>query len=159
MDWMEAIKHRHSVRSYEDRDISDDARYELQELLSRLNRESGLHMQLVLNEPNAFSGLLAHYGKFSGVKNYIALAGKKSPKLDETCGYYGETVVLKSQQLGLNTCRVALTYRKVQKAFQVEEDEKLCCVIAIGYGTTQDAGSTDWRWARCLSPRRPYNRP
>ena len=50
MDFMEAIKRRHAVRSYEDRPIAADARHELQELLSQLNLESGLSMQLVLNE-------------------------------------------------------------------------------------------------------------
>lgn len=139
MDLMEAMKCRHSVRVYEDRAIAGGARYELQELLARLNRESGLNMQLVLNEPKAFSGFMAHYGKFSGVRNYIALVGKKGPKLDETCGYYGEKLVLKAQQLGLNTCWVAQTYSKVKGAFQAENGEKLCCVIAVGYGTTQGA--------------------
>lgn len=140
MDLMEAMKRRHSVRSYQEQAITGDARDELREFLSQLNRESGLNMQLVLNEPKAFSGFLAHYGKFSGVKNYIALVGKKGPELDEACGYYGERAVLKAQQLGLNTCWVGLTYSKVKSAFQVEDGEKLCCVIALGYGTDQGAG-------------------
>ena len=32
----------------------------------------------------------------------------------ETCGYYGERLVLLAQQLGLNTCWVAMTYSKDQ---------------------------------------------
>lgn len=44
MDFMEAIKRRHAVRSYEDRPIAADARHEMQELLSQLNLESGLSM-------------------------------------------------------------------------------------------------------------------
>lgn len=137
MDFMEAVKSRHAVRSYEDRAIAEDARCEMQELLSQLNRESGLRMQFVLNEPKAFSGLLAHYGKFSGVRNYIALVGKKGPQLDENCGYYGEKAVLKAQQLGLNTCWVAMTYQKVPGAVQIAPGEKLAAVIALGYGVTQ----------------------
>lgn len=39
-------------------------------------------------------------------------------------------------QLGLNTCWVAMTYSKVKTAFSVENGEKLCLVIAIGYGET-----------------------
>ena len=42
-----------------------------------MNRESGLHIQLVRNEPKAFDGLMAHYGKFIGVTNDIAMIGKK----------------------------------------------------------------------------------
>lgn len=94
-------------------------------------------MQLVCNEPKAFSSFMAHYGKFSGVTNYIAMAGKKGADLEEKCGYYGEKVVLKAQQLGLNTCWVASTYSKVKNAFELKEGEKLCLVIAVGYGKTQ----------------------
>lgn len=83
---------------------------------------------------------MAHYGKFSGVKNYIALIGKKSPSLDERCGYYGERLVLLAQQLGLNTCWVAMTYSKVKNAYVLGEGEKLCVVIALGYGVTQGTG-------------------
>ena len=94
-------------------------------------------MQLVLDEPQAFDSFMAHYGKFSGVKNYIAIIGKKSANLEEISGYYGEKVVLSAQQLGLNTCWVAMTYSKTKGAFEFREGEKLCCVIAIGYGKTQ----------------------
>lgn len=52
---------------------------------------------------------MAHHGEFSGVRNYIAMIGKKGPTLEESCGYYGERLVLLAQQLGLNTCWVAMT--------------------------------------------------
>ena len=137
MELLEALELRHSVRSYEERALEPDAVAELSAFLAKCNQESGLHMQLVLDEPQGFGGFMAHYGKFSGVNNYVALVGKKSPGLDETCGYYGEKVVLKAQQMGLNTCWVALTYKKVKSAFQVGPEEKLALVIAIGYGKQQ----------------------
>lgn len=137
MDLTEAIKNRHSVRSYNERKIEGDVKNELLAFINQCNKESGLHMQLVLDEPKAFSGIMAHYGKFSGVKNYIAMIGKKDADLDEKCGYYGEKVVLKAQQLGLNTCWVAMTYSKIKTAYQVDKGEKLCVVIAVGYGKTQ----------------------
>lgn len=137
MNLTEAIKNRHSVRSYDERRIDGDVKRELLAFIDQCNKESGLHMQLVLDEPKAFGGMMAHYGKFSGVKNYIALIGKKGADLEETCGYYGEKVVLKAQQLGLNTCWVAMTYSKIKTAYQVDKGEKLCVVIAVGYGKTQ----------------------
>lgn len=137
MDFMDAIKERHSVRSYNEKAIDGDVKTELLSYIEQCNRESGLHMQLVMNEPRAFEGWMAHYGKFSGVKNYIAMIGKKENGTEETCGYYGEKVVLKAQQLGLNTCWVALTYSKIKTAFQIDNDEKLYLVIAIGYGQTK----------------------
>lgn len=136
MELIEAIKERHSVRSYTDKKIEGNIEKELKSFIEECNKESGLHMQLVLNEPKAFSGIKAHYGKFSGVQNYIAIVGKKDANVSEICGYYGEKVVLKAQQLGLNTCWVALTFKKIKDAFKVNEGEKLHIVIAIGYGAT-----------------------
>jgi nitroreductase len=77
------------------------------------------------------------YGTFSGVKNYFVMVGKKGDGLDERVGYYGEQLVLLSQTLGLNTCWVGLSYRKVPEAYNVGKDEKLACMIALGYGETQ----------------------
>ena len=136
MDIYEAIKSRHSVRSYTGQKIEDDVLKELCAEISRCNEESGLHIQLVVNEPNAFGGFLAHYGKFVNVNNYIALVGKKGDDLDEKIGYYGEKIVLKAAMLGLNTCWVALTFRKGKCAYEVAQDEVLRCVISIGYGET-----------------------
>ena len=133
---MEAMKERHSVRQYEDRPLDQNAVAVLQEEISACNREGGLHIQLVTNEPKAFDGFMAHYGKFIGVRNYIAMIGKKGPDLEEKCGYYGERLVLKAQQLGLNTCWVAMTYSKIKTAFTVADGEKLCIVISLGYGKT-----------------------
>ena len=82
----------------------------------------------------AFSGLMARYGKFNNVKNYIALVGKKDAQLEEKCGYYGEKIVLEAQRLGLNTCWVAMTYRKGKTAAVVPAGSKLVMVIALGYG-------------------------
>lgn len=132
-----AMEARHSVRAYLDKPIETELCERLRETTETCNREGGLHFQLVTGEPKAFGGLMAHYGKFSGVKNYVALIGKKSGDLQEKVGYYGERVALTAQALGLNTCWVALTYKKVKTAYTVGKGEKLCCVLALGYGETQ----------------------
>lgn len=137
MNLTEAMKERHSVRRYRNQPLSAEAVSAMRAEIDACNQESGLHIQLVMDEPKAFDGFMAHYGKFSGVRNYIALIGKKDSKLDEKCGYYGERLVLKAQQLGLNTCWVAMTYSKVKTEFSIDEGEKLCVVISIGYGETQ----------------------
>ena len=140
MTLMEAMQARHSVRQYREEALRKEDAALLREEIEACNAESGLHIQLVCGEPKAFSGLLARSGKFSGVTNYIALVGKKGPDLSETCGYFGERIVLRAQQIGLNTCWVAMTYSKVPSAFSAGEGEKLCAVIAVGYGKTQGSG-------------------
>lgn len=137
MDLTEAIKNRHSVRQYEERAVEKEILNALQTEIEACNKEGNLHIQLVSNEPKAFDSFMAHYGKFSGVTNHIALIGQKGDRLDELCGYYGERLVLKAQQLGLNTCWVAMSYKKVNGAFQINKGEKLTVVIALGYGKTQ----------------------
>lgn len=135
MELLEAIKIRHSVRSYTDRKIELEKANELCDLIEQCNKESGLNIRLCLNEPRAFSGFMAtHYGSFKNVNNYIIIGGKKCINFDEKCGYYGEKVVLKATQLGLNTCWVALTYNK--GACSVPKGEKVICVISLGYGET-----------------------
>ena len=137
MNTNEAIRERHSVRSYEDRAIDEDKIEVLEKEIAECNRLGGLDIQLMTDEPRAFDSFMAHYGKFSGVRNYIAMVGKKGE--DERIGYYGERLVLLAQTLGLNTCWVALTYKKIPGAFEVANGEKLTVVIPFGYGETQGA--------------------
>lgn len=137
MELLEAMKQRHSVRSYKTQPLEENVKKAIYEKIEECNKESSLHIQLVADEPKAFDCLMAHYGNFSGVTNYIALIGKKTPDLEEKCGYYGEKLVLFAQQIGLNTCWVAMSYQKVPGVFQVNSDEKLTVVIALGYGETQ----------------------
>lgn len=141
MEILEAINARHSVRSYSNQPIPDEVVSQLQAEIDACNKESGLHIQLVTGEPKAFDGMMAHYGKFSGVQNYIALIGQKSAALEETLGYYGERIALKAQLLGLNTCWVAMTFSKgvTRKNCEIRQGEKLICVLSLGYGVTQGA--------------------
>ena len=140
MTIQEAIEARHSVRAYKEQPLADDVVKVLEEHIAILNQEGRLHIQLIQNEPRAFQGTLAKYGKFRGVTNYIVMAGKKSDDLDERVGYYGEHLVLLAQTLGLNTCWVGLSYSKVLGTYVLDEGEKIACYIAIGYGETQGVG-------------------
>lgn len=137
MDLLQAVKERHSVRQYLDKPIEADKANELKAFIDECNREGNLHFQLILNEPKAFGSFMAHYGKFSGVKNYVALVAEKGKTTEEKVGYFGAKIVLLAQTLGLNSCWVALTYKKVKTAFTIEDGEKLYSLLALGYGKTQ----------------------
>lgn len=134
---LEAIYSRHSVRRYRKKEIKNQDAIYLNKLIQIINEQSGLNIQLVLNEPKAFNSLKAHYGNFEDVTNYIALVGKKGKENEIKCGYYGEKLVLEAIKLGLNACWVALTFKKVKSAFVVNKDEKLFIVIALGYGMNE----------------------
>ena len=140
MTLQEAIEARHSVRAYKDQPLNEEIVKVLEDEIVRLNDEGQLHIQLILNEPKAFQGTMAKYGKFRNANNYIVMAGKKADDLDERVGYYGEHLVLLAQTLGLNTCWVGLSYSKVPGTYELDEGEKIACYIAIGYGETQGVG-------------------
>ena len=129
MELLEAISARHSVRAYKETPLSKEAVAILKEKIDVFNRDGNLHIQLVMNEPKAFQGTMAKYGKFRGVTNYIVMAGKKSDNLDERVGYYGEHLVLLAQTLGLNTCWVGLSYSKVPGTYVLADGEKIACYL------------------------------
>ena len=134
---MDAIQARHSVRSFTDEPIPDAVCEALQAEIGRCNGEGGLSIALVCDEPEAFDSTLAHYGKFSGVRNYLVLSGPDAPDLEERCGYYGERLVLLAQRLGLNSCWVALTFKKRHVRKMLRAGDKLVVVVALGHGATQ----------------------
>ena len=137
MTIQEAIEARHSIRAYKDQPLSEEIVKVFEDEIVKLNNEGQLHIQLICDEPKAFQGTMAKYGKFRNANNYIVMAGKKAEDLDERIGYYGEHLVLLAQTLGLNTCWVGLSYSKVPGTYELGEGEKIACYIAIGYGETQ----------------------
>ena len=137
MDTLQALKERHSVRAFTDEKIDEKMRDVLDQFVKELNRESGLHIQIRYDDPEGFDSKLAKYGKFKNVRNYIVLAGDKNEDIEEKCGYYGEKLVIEAQRLGFNTCWVALTFNKSVVRKILQPGDKLCMVIALGYGETQ----------------------
>ena len=76
-DIITAMENRHAVRAYDpEKKIPKEITDMLREKIDLLNAESKLHIQLVTDEPKAFDSFMAHYGKFSGVTDYIALIGR-----------------------------------------------------------------------------------
>lgn len=133
MDILEIMKNRHSVRQYKEQPIEASKRELINDWIEEVNKESGLSIQVLYDEPKCFGSFMARYGKFVNVKNYIAIVGDKDEQ--EKAGYFGEKIVLKCQELGLNTCWVAMTHGK-SKA-EIKRGQKLLILISLGYGETQ----------------------
>ncbi len=133
MDMLDLMRVRHSVRQYKNQPIEPAKRDKINSFIKDVNEESNLSIQAIYDEPKCFDSAMAHYGKFQNVKNYIAIVGTKSDQ--EKAGYYGEKLVLKCQELGLNTCWVALTHGKTKA--EIKRGQKLLIIIALGYGETQ----------------------
>lgn len=137
MDIFEAMDKRHSVRKYLDKKLPEEIVEVLNGEIEKYNAESGLRIELVLDEPQAFGNILGKVSSFKNAVNYFYMAGPENDKLDELVGYYGEKLVLLAQQLGLNTCWAAGSYSKGKCRQRLKENEKLSCLISVGYGETQ----------------------
>ena len=135
MDIMEVIKSRHSVRQFDNRAIEKESADKLNAEIDLCNKESGFHFQLICDEPEAFQAGKPSYGMFKGCRNYLTIMGPKGR--EEDAGYYGERIVLKAQELGINSCWVALTYKKGKAQGLCSPGEKHYMVIALGYGINQ----------------------
>ena len=128
MDQMELIRQRHSVRRYLDKPLAEDVRNKLEAFTAMCNREAGLHIQLLCNEP-------AGLGRtFQNCANYLAFAGPKGPGMEERCGYCGEKILLFAQELGLRSCWAGLSHARRARAYTLESGEAFVLAAALGYG-------------------------
>ncbi|QHI71546.1 nitroreductase family protein [Aminipila terrae] len=134
MDYKRAISVRHSCRSYLPDTIDSSIVKKLQASITDYNLLSGLNIQLILNNGDAFGNFSKSYGMFSGVNNYIAMIGRANGIHEkEKIGYYGEKLVLEATEYGLGTCWVAGTFDKTACSCILGPREEIYCVISIGY--------------------------
>ena len=134
-----AAENRHSVRAFTQQKIPKEVVSILKENAEKYEAESGVYIRFVTEEAEAFGGFMAHYGKFSNVRNYFVFGGGEKESRNEKIGYYGELLALQAQAAGLNTCWVALTAskKKAAAAAGFPKGSKAVCVMAVGYGKTQ----------------------
>ncbi|SFE22813.1 nitroreductase family protein [Peptostreptococcus sp. D1] len=135
---MELMRQRHSVRRFTDEPLNEESVKVLQQEIDNCNREGGMNIQLITNEPEAFQANKPSYGRFKGCKNYLVIVGPKGKDIE--AGYYGERIVLKAQELGINSCWVALTYKKSKAQGMEKPGEKRYLVVALGYGENNGKG-------------------
>lgn len=133
---IQAIRDRHSVRTYTSAPIEQDKLNALTALADQINRETGLHLQVLADAGDSFHRMLHKLTGLGTAPAVIACVGPDNGDLDELAGYHGERLVLLAQRLGLNTCWVGM-YRKDGVPAQVNAGERLSIVIALGYGASQ----------------------
>jgi nitroreductase len=135
MEMIELMRARHSVRRFLAIPVEKDIRSAVDDFVNQQKLASGLNIQIFYDEPKAFKSFLAHYGSFRNVINYVAFVGQKEE--ESKVGYYGEAIVLKLQELGLNSCWVGVSYSKRKTPVAVNRGEKIIIVVSFGYGQTQ----------------------
>ena len=136
MTEIEAIKARHSVRNYLDKNIEEEKINQLNELIAKCNEEGNLHLQLCIDAGDTYNRLLNKAMGLGSAPSVIACVGPDDETVEERIGYYGQRIVLFAQSIGLNTCWAG-TFNKKRIPAEVKPGEKVVITIAIGYGATQ----------------------
>ena len=137
MTELEAIYARHSVRQYLEKDVEPEKLELIQNFVTDCNFDGEVDIQLIKDEPKAFSSGFAKYGKFKNVRYYLAVVAPKGIQGDVAAGYYGEKVVVFIQTLGLNTCWAGVSYKKISQYYWIRSGYELKLLIAFGYGANQ----------------------
>ena len=137
MTMKEAITERHMVRQYTTKAIPADIVELLHKRIAENNETYHLNFALVVGNSDGIGGM-AKLLLSKTVNNYIVLAGKDTPGLDEKLGYCGADLILYAQTLGLNTWWVGGMFNgKGALKNLSNKDVRVNGVIAIGYGQTQ----------------------
>lgn len=132
----EAVKERHMVRQYEDKAIPTNITELLNARIADNNEKYDLNLTLAIGNSDGIGGMAKLLSRT--VNNYIVLAGKDTPKLDEKLGYCGADLILYAQTLGLNTWWVGGMFNSKGALKNISgKDVRVNGVIAIGYGKTQ----------------------
>jgi len=139
------MKKRISHRRYLPQPLSDTERDTLEKLIDHCNRRSGLHISLICNRPEPFTGHLTN------VRNYLVFAGQAGDvHLEEKCGYYGEQIILAATAMGLGTCWIGGTYDKNSCLSHLSKGERLVCVAALGHSASTSSPHSPHRSTKSI---------
>lgn len=132
---VEAVHARHSVRSFQSKRLDERAVRSLRaEISYAITRSASIHFQLMLNDPNPFSGFRASYGLIRNAHDYIAcVVDTGYDDCMEEAGYWAEMIALKAVSMGLGTCFVGGTYNAGKVKAQMRVTWRLPFLLLVGY--------------------------
>ena len=142
--WKE-MQSRISHRRYLPDPPDEEKRAALEQVIEQNNRKSGLHISMISDRGDIFTGHL------SGARSFLLLAGPAGdPYLEEKCGYFGQELVLAAEAMGLATCWVGGTYDKSACLSYLGKGERLVCVIAVGHTASTASSRAPHRSTKSL---------
>lgn len=136
--YMQSIRDRISVRTYEDKQIEVELMHKLNAFLNEINQEVHELMKFKIisnNELDSKQSIkLGTYGVINGTNTFIAGIIKRDGHEVEL-GYQLEKFVIYATSLGLGTCWLGGTYNRkdFENHLSLEDNESLVILIAIGY--------------------------
>lgn len=133
----QTINARYSVRTYEERPLSEEVKENLMAYANALSNSFGAHVSFRLLEKKGSqnSEKLGTYGVIKGTRFFIGATVPDGEFALEALGYDFEKLILYATHLGLGTCWLAGTFNRsgFAAAMGVKENELFPAVSAIGY--------------------------
>ena len=127
-EYLEAVEKRHSRRAYRQKPLGSEIMQIIKEMVEAVNKDANLDFTFIEDATPFFK-------IFSGKFSMIVIAGPDTQQARESCGYYGESIVLQCVYHGLGTCWVSGTYNenKVYETLNLASEKRIYAVITIGY--------------------------
>ncbi len=129
---IQLIKTRRSVRTYDEKNLSQDEKDALMNFAKTIDNPYGLPVcfKMMSAKENALSCPVV-----SGTDLYIGAKIKNTKHLNEAFGYSFEAFVLYAQSLGIGTVWLGGTMNReaYERAMELEDDEVMPCASALGY--------------------------
>lgn len=136
--YIEWIKERISVRTYEEREIEKDDLVKLNQFIDDVNKGMNAKVKFSIIQNNSSSDQsqkLGTYGVIKGTNTFITAIMQNDEKDVVELGYYLEKVILYATGLGLGTCWLGGTFNRkdFENYIALGQDESLAVLIALGY--------------------------
>jgi len=126
-----AVEERISRRTFTGEAFTPEEIAHIEDLVKKLNEDSGLEAEFVEDARVAFSDVKFTYGFFKNVRSVIVLKGQtESENFREKVGYYGERIMLDLVDMGFGTCWVGGTFDR--SVFTLPEGVSIPDVIVVG---------------------------
>lgn len=133
----EIIKMRHSVRSYENKNIPEEIIEDIEGYISSLDNPFNIKIRVKLIKNEDLNGKLklGTYGVIRGSRYFLAVSCEKEKFALQALGYTFEKLVLYCTSLGLGTVWLGGTFTRgtFAKAMNLKENEVLPIVSPLGY--------------------------
>ena len=143
-DLEKTVRQRRSVRSYENRPLSQADRERITSCIEELRTEetpfpAKIRIQLLEAKPGTDTEKLGTYGVIRGTKTFLGVAAENTETAPEAVGFAFEKLVLAATAMGLGTCWIAGTFNREQftHAMVIGDGEIFPIVCPIGYPLTK----------------------
>ena len=136
----ETIRHRKSIRSYDNRMLSHADKEAIQACMDELCSAetpfpARMQMCLLETKPGTNTEKLGTYGVIRGANTFIGITVEDTETAMEAVGYTFEKLVLTAAAMGLGTCWLAGTFTREQfsGAMNIQNGQLFPIVSPIGY--------------------------